>query len=139
MGWPIGHPATSGDGMPDAVRDLSTVFFNGASRVLQRTNISIAASQTDSAIVAAQGAGLKIYVMGFQNNAGATASTFVFTTKPGGAGTAISPVYTPANNAIYGIQAQAVVLCATNANEGLSATTGAGSTTVGTVWWFVAP
>jgi hypothetical protein len=125
--------------MADSVRTVDEVVRLGKDYPVQRALVSVAASQTDSALVAAQGAGLKIYVLGFRFQAAATPSTAVFTTKPGGAGTAISPVYSPTASLFYGIDFSHVTLFNTNANEGLSLTTGAGGTTVGEVWYIVAP
>lgn len=89
---------------------------------------NVAASQTDSVIVAAV-AGKKIRVLGTIFACGGTATNLTFNTKPAGAGTAITALW--AN----GINGGAVLpWCAagwfeTNVGDGLTVTTGAGSTT----------
>lgn len=89
----------------------------------------IAASTTDSILVAAF-AGQKIRVVAFVINQGdTTPSTVTFNSKPAGAGTAIYPALKYAANG--GTTAPEVVngYFETNVGEGLSVTTGAGSTT----------
>lgn len=89
---------------------------------------SIAASQTDSVLVAAVPLS-KIRVIGFIINQGdTTPSTVTFNSKGSGAGTAISPALKAAANGGF------VAECGdgffeTNSGEGLTVTTGAGSTT----------
>ena len=90
---------------------------------------AIAASQTDSALVAAV-PGRKIRVLSFMINQGdTTPSSVTFNSKPAGSGTAIFPVLKyPAN----GGTSTPEVLSGwfeTVAGEGLSVTTGAGSAT----------
>lgn len=98
--------------------------------VVKKAFVNVAASQTDSSIVAAV-AGSAIKVLGLVAQAGGTATTIVFNTKPAGAGSAISATF---QNGING----SVVLPETEngdgwfetaVGEGLSCTTGAGSTT----------
>lgn len=95
---------------------------------------NIAASTTDGAVVAAV-ATKKLRVLGFRLHAGATATNATFTTKPAGAGTAISELFACGVN---GGRAEAycpVGHFETSAGEGLSLTTGAGSTVgVGVVY-----
>lgn len=88
------------------------------------TFANIAASTTDGAVVAAV-AGRKIRVKAVGVSCGGTASTVTFTTKPGGAGTAISATF---NNSIS-LPELTKGWFDTNSGEGLSVTTGAGSTT----------
>jgi hypothetical protein len=94
--------------------------------------VSVAASQTDTSVVAAV-PGLRIKVLAFIINHGdTTPSTVTFNSKGSGAGTAISPVYKFAANG--GIStANSDGWFKTNVGEGLSVTTGAGSTTTVTV------
>jgi len=98
--------------------------------IVKRVFVNVAASQTDSLIVAAV-AGSTIKVLGLVAQAGGTATTLVFNSKPSGAGTAISATF---QNGING----SVVLPETEngdgwfetaVGEGLTCTTGAGSTT----------
>jgi hypothetical protein len=97
---------------------------------VRRTFANVAASQTDSVLVAAV-PGTAIKVLGVVAQAGGTATTIVFNTKPTGAGTAISATFQNGTNG-------SVVLpetengdgwFETNVGEGLTCTTGAGSTT----------
>lgn len=90
---------------------------------------SVAASQTDSAVVSAV-AGRKIRVLAFLLNQGdTTASTVTFNTKPAGSGTAISVAFKAAANGVVAAPLSPGGWFETNAGEGLSVTTGAGSTT----------
>jgi hypothetical protein len=91
-----------------------------------RTKANIASATTDGAVIAAV-SGKKIRVLGFILQAGGTATTVVFNTKPGGAGTAVSAVFdllarggtsAPIHN--YG-------WFETSSGEGLTVTTGTGS------------
>jgi UDP-N-acetylmuramyl tripeptide synthase len=91
---------------------------------------SVAVATTDSSVVAAV-PGMKIRVLSYVVAATTTPpATIVFNTKPTGAGSAIS--------ATYGIVAQQTLneatdtagLFQTNQGEGLSVTTGAGTTAV---------
>jgi hypothetical protein len=85
----------------------------------------VAASTTDGNIVTGV-TGRRIRVVAVGVSCGATASTVVFNTKPAGAGTAISPIF---NNSISLPGLQQGNWFTTNPGEGLSASTGAGSTT----------
>jgi hypothetical protein len=90
---------------------------------------AIAAGTTDSALVAAE-AGLRIVVTSVVINHGdTTPSAVTFTSKGSGAGTAIyAPLKGPANGGFV-IPDNDYGLFGTVAGEGLSVTTGAGSTT----------
>lgn len=89
---------------------------------------SVALSATDSVLVAAV-AGRKIRVLGLILNHGdTTASTVTFNSKGAGAGTAISPALKYAANGGTSLY-NADGLFETNVGEGLTVTTGAGSTT----------
>jgi hypothetical protein len=84
----------------------------------------IAASATDSALITAI-AGTKLRVHAYTVSCGATPSTVVFNSKPAGAGTAISQIL---NNSIS-VPELPSGWFETNGGEGLSVSTGAGSTT----------
>lgn len=88
----------------------------------------VAASQTDSNIVTAVG-GKKLRVLAFICQTGGTATTLVFNSKPAGAGTAISMIFQNGVNggAVGGFNP--VGWFETASGEGLTVTTGAGSTT----------
>lgn len=102
---------------------------DGSVLTVKRQARNIAASQTDAVGVAAV-AGKKIRVLGLVLHGGDSAGSAVtLNTKPSGSGTAISPVFELGIN-------QSVVLpqskdgwFETTAGQGLSITTGAGSTT----------
>jgi hypothetical protein len=90
-----------------------------------------AVATTDDPIVAAV-AGLRIRVVGFILTTTVTPpASITFNTKPAGAGTAISPA--------FGLVANTTIPVAdgqwfqTNIGEGLTVTTGAGTTAVGVV------
>lgn len=89
---------------------------------------NVAASQTDAQIVAAI-VGRKIRVLGFCAVAAATATNLTFNTKPSGAGTAISCLFANGINGGEVLPPNELGYFETNVGEGLSCTTGAGSTT----------
>lgn len=89
---------------------------------------NVAAATTDGAVVAAV-AGKKIRVLGVVFVAGATATTLTFTSKPAGAGSAKSCLFANAANGGASLPVNDQGWFETVAGEGLSATTGAGSTT----------
>jgi hypothetical protein len=90
---------------------------------------AIAASATDSSLVAAV-AGKRIRVLGLVINQGdTTPSTVTLNTKPAGAGTAIFAPLKAAANGGFVIPYSPVGYTTTGIGEGLSVTTGAGSTT----------
>lgn len=95
--------------------------YVGSSRKFAKADV--AASQTDSSLVSAV-AGKKIRVLTVALSCGATASTAVFNSKGAGAGTAISCTF---NNSISLPDGEGYF--ETNSGEGLTVTTGAGSTT----------
>ena len=105
-----------------------SVQDNGQLVNKKRAFANIAASQTDAAVVAAV-SGYKIRVLAYTLMAGGTATNVTFNSKPGGAGTAISCLH--ACNANGGITTHEAGggWFETIASEGLSVTTGAGSTT----------
>lgn len=86
----------------------------------------VSASSTDSSLVTAV-SGKKIRVIGYQLMVGGTATSVTFNTKPAGSGTAISMAHQCAANA--GISAALKDgLFETSSGEGLTVTTGSGST-----------
>lgn len=102
---------------------------NLASRGVLGAFDSIAASTTDSSLVAAV-TGCKIRVLSFIVNHGdTTASSVTFNSKGSGAGTAKTPALKGAANGVVGASNDRSGLFETNKGEGLSVTTGAGSTT----------
>lgn len=105
-----------------------TVYINGTAYTVKHAFANVAASSTDAAIVAAV-TSKKIRVLSFRLHAGATATNVTFNTKPAGAGTAISELFACAPN---GGRSEARNTDGhfndTGTGEGLSVTTGAGST-----------
>jgi len=106
--------------------------------MLQAT-VNVAQSQTDSVIVAAV-AGKRIVVNAFHLMCGGTATVATFNSKGAGAGTAISPAYPCGANG--GIAPPPIYdgdgWFKTNLGEGLTLTTGAGSTVAGQVLYSLA-
>lgn len=91
---------------------------------------NVAASQTDSSIVAAPtNTGVKITVLAVAFVAGGTATNATFNSKGAGAGTAISPLFANAANGGVVLPYNPKGWFQTNAGEALTVTTGAGSTT----------
>lgn len=89
---------------------------------------NVAAGGTDTPLVAAV-AGKRIRVLAAIMVCGSTATTFTFNSKPGGAGSAISPTFPNGSNGGAVLPFCPAGWFQTNVGEGLSATTGAGSTT----------
>jgi hypothetical protein len=89
---------------------------------------NVAASQTDSSIVAAV-ASKKIRVVSAVVVGGATATTIVFNTKPAGAGSAKTPTFANAANGGFVLGFNETGWFETASGEGLTVTTGAGATT----------
>lgn len=94
----------------------------------KRAKADVAASQTDAAVVAAV-TGKKIRVVALVAKAGGTATNATFTTKPAGSGTAISPVFANGANGDTILPFNPMGWFETSAGQGLSVTTGAGSST----------
>lgn len=90
---------------------------------------TISASTTDSSLVAAV-SGQKVRVLSVVINQGdTTPSAVTFNTKPAGAGTAIFPAVKAAANGGFVLNHNEKGWFETSPGEGLSVTTGAGSTT----------
>ncbi len=89
---------------------------------------AIAAASTDGAVIAAV-TDKKIRVHAVALQCGGTATTAVFNSKPSGAGTAISMQFQNGANGGAVLPESSTGWFETNSGEGLSLTTGAGSTT----------
>lgn len=89
---------------------------------------NVAQSQTDSSLVAAAGT-TRINVLAVAFVAGGTATNATFNSKGSGAGTAISPLFANAANGGAVLPYNEKGWFSTNAGEGLTVTTAAGSTT----------
>lgn len=89
---------------------------------------NIAASQTDASVIAAV-LGKAIRVVQVAMVSGGTATNVTFNTKPSGSGTAISPLFANGANGGAVLNYNSEGWFTTNAGEGLSVTTGTGSTT----------
>jgi hypothetical protein len=111
-----------------AVDSTGTVYQGTTAKTPVSAFANVSASGTDTNLVSALGASTKIRVLAIAMVAGATATNITFNTKPAGAGSAISCLFAcPANGgAVLGYNSQGWFT--TSANEGLTATTGAGST-----------
>ncbi len=107
----------------------SDVVFDGNSELVPKFAFAnVAASQTDAQVVAAV-ASKKIRVLAVVVVAGATATNITFNSKPGGAGSAISCLLANGANGGAVLPFSPVGWFETAAGQGLSVTTGAGSTT----------
>lgn len=96
---------------------------------IRRAFANVAASQTDSSLVAAV-SGTPIKVLGLAAVCGGTATNLTFNTKPSGAGTAISATFALGINGIFVLDETESKdgWFSTLTGEGLTCTTGAGST-----------
>lgn len=88
---------------------------------------NVAQSQTDSNIVSAV-TDKRIMVLSIRVMAGGTATNVTFNSKSGGAGTAISELFACGANGGIATPYSPVGVFQTNSGEGLTVTTGAGST-----------
>lgn len=102
------------------------VYDTNERKVVKFAFANIAAATTDGAVIAAV-TGKRIRVLCLSFGAAGTATDLNFTTKPAGAGTAISATIRAAAAAWAGI-CSPNGLFQTASGEGLSATTGAGAT-----------
>lgn len=89
---------------------------------------NVSAASTDAALVAAV-ANRRIKVISMAVVCGATATNITFNTKPAGAGSAITPAFQNAANGGEILPFNEGGWFETSVGEGLSCTTGAGSTT----------
>lgn len=112
----------------------------GIECAVQSTFDNVAQSQTDSVLVAAK-AGKRIAVMSLAFVAGGTATNATFNSKPSGSsGSAISMTFANAANGGAVLDHNPHAWFVTKTGEGLSLTTGAGSTTgVQVVYAYVDP
>lgn len=90
---------------------------------------AIAASQTDSVLVAASGTAKIVVTSVVINQGDTTPSTVTFNSKGSGAGTAISPPLKAAANGGFVLPLNEAGWFSTVAGQALTVTTGAGSTT----------
>jgi hypothetical protein len=107
----------------------SSRLYSGATALTPKFAFAnIAANTTDGSVVAAV-ASKKIRVLALVCVAGGTATTITFNSKPAGAGTAKSAAFANGANGGEALPFSPVGWFETASGEGLSATTGAGSTT----------
>lgn len=105
----------------------NTVVINAAgSNVAKRALVNVAHSQTDAEVVAAV-SGKKIRVLWADVIAGGTATNVTLNTKPAGAGTAITSLKACPANGGFTWPVNEYGWCETVAGQGLSVTTGTGS------------
>ena len=110
--------------------DVSRLLDGASSTYLtpKFAKANVAASQTDSSVIAAVTA-KKIRVLGFRLHAGGTATDVTFNSKPAGSGVAISEKFACAANGGHHGAYSPVGHFETVAGEGLTVTTGTGATT----------
>lgn len=93
-----------------------------------RANANVAASQTDSVLVAAQGTNrIRVYALALMT--GNVATNVTLNSKPAGAGTPIGPLWAAGANGGLVLPHSPDGWFDTAAGEGLSVSTGAGSAT----------
>lgn len=133
--------------MPPGMRDALPAIFESSlvkvGGILAKPKFAfanIAASQTDSSIIAASG-GRKFRVLAYRVLAGGTATNFTFNSQKGtSAGSAIAETLQCGANGGISVPFSPVGHFETNMSEGLTGTTGAGSTVgVGVVYVEVLP
>lgn len=103
---------------------------SGNALTVRRIGVNIATGQTDSVIVAAV-TGKKIRVVALVMVAGALATDVTFNTKGGGAGAAVTPLFSNAGHGGAVLPENRLGWFETITGEALTATTGAGGSTTG--------
>lgn len=116
-------------GKVSASDETDTIYQGTTARTPVTAFANVAASQTDSSIVTAQGASNKIRVLQVAAVAGGTATDLTFNSKGAGVGTAISCKFANGANGGEILPYSPIGWFDTSANEALTVTTGAGSTT----------
>jgi hypothetical protein len=130
---PVSGPQTDAQAratpQPVAASPETGSVYNGTTALTpKRTFANVAASATDSSVVAAV-TSKKIRVLAAVFMAGGTATDLTFNSKPGGAGAAISCQFANGINGGATLPFNPSGWFETVAGEGLTVTTGAGSTT----------
>lgn len=123
-------PATKETDGIGSARMTTYIMIPGTPNVVAQVKFfkaNVAASSTDSALITAVG-GKKLRIITFRLHAGATATVATFNSKPGGAGTAITEAFALGANGGRSEQINEFGHFETVSGEGLSLTTGAGST-----------
>lgn len=116
------------NGLIPNTTNSGTVYVNGTAYSVKRAFANVAASTTDSSIISAV-ASKKLRILSVVLECGATATNITFNTKPAGAGTAISMQFQNGANSGAVLARNEDGWFETNSGEGLTVTTGAGSTT----------
>lgn len=117
-----------------AVETIDKVSQDGTALTPKFAFANVAASQTDASIVAAV-ASKRLLVLAYRLHTGAVATNVTFNSKPGGAGSAISELFALGANGGHDSGYCPVGHFRTATGEGLTVTTGAGSTTgIGVVY-----
>ena len=115
-------------GRISASQETSTIYNGTTALTPKFAKANVAASQTDANIVSAV-TSKKIRVLQMFALAGGTATDLTFNTKPAGAGTAISPLMANTSNGGEVLPFSPIGWMETASGEGLTVTTGTGSTT----------
>lgn len=108
-----------------AIPSVDKVNNGNTETQVQYLVLNVAAAQTALSIIAAAGAGIKIKVIGVQMQSGAVATAVTFNS----AAVAISPTYGLSASQPVVYPPVGIAYFQTVANEALTITTGAGSTT----------
>ncbi len=130
---PVSGPQTDAQAratpQPVAASPETSTIYSGTTALTPKfALLNVAAAATDTALVAAV-TSKKIRVLAAVFVAGGTATTLVFNSKPAGAGVAKSCLFANAANGGATLPFNPAGWFETVAGEGLSVTTGAGSTT----------
>lgn len=106
------------------------LYDENSLKLVKTAQVTVAASQTDSSVVAAV-AGKRIKVISYQLIGMGVSNTIAINTKPAGAGTAITPTYTvPASNSIV-VSYSPKGHFQSAVGEGVTVTTGATASNLG--------
>lgn len=103
-------------------------LFDRAVLGILSVNANVNAAQTDQVLITAV-TGKKIRVLSMFCQTGPVETNIAVNTKPAGAGTAVSPTFQNGQNGGAVLPFSPIGWFETNVGEGLSVTTGAGSTT----------
>lgn len=108
--------------------DDGAYYVAGTALTVKRAFVNVAASQTDSSVIAAV-ASKKLRILAAVAVAGGTATNLTFNSKGAGAGTAISPLLANGVNGGEILPPNPYGWFETNSGEALTVTTGAGAST----------
>ena len=126
--------------MPTTLAESGALFdpVTGTTMTVKYAKANVSSATTDGAVVTAV-ASRKIRVIAAALVAGGTATAATFNTKPSGSGTAVSAAFSLGINGVLALPYNPHGWFETNASEGLSLTTGSGSTVAAHVAYVEVP